>query len=356
MRHLYDLVGSVAAHWGVQDAVDRLGLPASAKYVVFLIDGLGELQLREYADAAPFLAGLASITDVRSGIPSTTAASLTAVATGVDTGAHGMAGYTCRIPGTNRLMRALKWDESISAEEWQPRTSVFEHIAAAGHGVVAVNQARFAATGLTRATQRGIDFVGFTDSWSRREAVVAAVSAMESGLVYTYESGLDHTGHKHGVGVKKWLRMLTSVDQQARELREALPADVTLIVTADHGMVNLPRFNRFDVDVNLGLMRDVDLMGGEARFRHLYTTKPDEVAKRWRDLLGERAEVRTLAEADDWFGPIDPAYRERFGDVLIAAQGDFGVFSTRAFAVELILRGFHGSTTEAERRVPVLHG
>ena len=33
---------------------------------------------------------------------------------------------------------------------------------------------------------------------------------------------------------------------------------------------------------------------------------------------------------------------------------DFAIFDSSAFAVELVLRGFHGSVTEAERRIPVL--
>lgn len=358
MKQIHQITSSIAGRLGVDGFTDVLGLPETPKYVLFLVDGLGELLVQEYAEHAPFLAGLAAIDDVYAGVPSTTAASLTAIATGLPTGQHGMAGYTCRIPGQNRVMNALKWDASVDPRAWQPHQSVFESIADSGRSMIVVNQTRFATTGLTQATSRGVPFVGVTDAWSRRDAVVQATTEMDSGLIYAYESGLDYTGHKYGVGTKKWLRSLTSIDVAARELRDRLADDVTLIVTADHGMLNLPRFNRFDVDLHPGLMRHVKLLGGEARFRHLYVEPghAEEVAARWRDQLGERADVRLRTEAHEWFGPIAEPMSERFGDVIVAALGHFGVFSARKFSIELLLKGFHGSVSEVERRIPVRHG
>lgn len=358
MTQIHQVASSIAARLGVDGFRDDLGLPATPKYVLFLVDGLGELLLQEHVAHAPFLASLASIDDVMSGVPSTTASSLTALATGLPTGRHGMAGYSCRIPGENRLLNALKWDDAVDPFGWQPHATVFEHVAAAGLSAVVVNQARFADTGLTHATSRGVPFVGVTDSWSRRDAIVEATQTMETGLVYAYESGLDHTGHKHGVTSKKWIRSLASIDRQLKELHDQLADDVTLVVTADHGMLDLPRFNRFDVDLHPRLLRNVRLLGGEARLRHLYVEPGHEadVAARWRDQLGDKADVRLKDDTADWFGPIDESVSERFGDVVVAALGHFGVFSTRKFAIELLLKGFHGSITDVERRIPVRHG
>ncbi|MBC7631451.1 MAG: alkaline phosphatase family protein, partial [Flavobacterium sp.] len=67
-----------------------------------------------------------------------------------------------------------------------------------------------------------------------------------------------------------------------------------------------------------------------------------------------RAVVRTQEGLEDWFGPIVPDVRQRIGDVVVASLGDFGVFSSREFPVELKMTGFHGSVTDAEMRIPVL--
>ena len=38
------------------------------------------------------------------------------------------------------------------------------------------------------------------------------------------------------------------VDAEAEQLRESLPADVRLLVVADHGMIDSPAWHRIDVD------------------------------------------------------------------------------------------------------------
>jgi hypothetical protein len=139
-------------------------------------------------------------------------------------------------------------------------------------------------------------------------------------------------------------------------MRAALPADSVLLVTADHGMIDLPQRNRFDVDAHPGLREDVVMIAGEARFRHLYTRSgaENDVAARWQQRLGERAVVSTQHALGDWFGPIAPEVRGRIGDVVVAALGDFAVFSSEDFAIEMKMHGFHGSVTEDELGIPLL--
>jgi hypothetical protein len=121
-------------------------------------------------------------------------------------------------------------------------------------------------------------------------------------------------------------------------------------------MIDLPATDRFDVDSSPTLLDDVTLLAGEARFRHVYTRSgaAADVAARWQAELGERALVRTQDGIEDWFGPIAADVRGRIGDVVVAALGDFAMFSSREFAIEFKMTGFHGSISEAELRIPVL--
>lgn len=148
------------------------------------------------------------------------------------------------------------------------------------------------------------------------------------------------------------------IDHEAEQLREALPADRRLVVIADHGMVDVPAASRLDVSTDDDLRSGVALVGGEARFRHLYCTGgavPDVVAT-WRERLGERAEVLSRSEAigRGWFGPVDPGVLPRIGDVVVACRGDFAVLSTDGFPYENKLIGMHGSLTPDEMLIPVL--
>lgn len=353
---IHEVMTSVGAALGAPGLTDALGLPSADRFVVLLVDGMGLDLLREHAELAPCLSSLTNLEGVLAGIPSTTSVSLTSLGTGLRPGAHGMAGYTCRIPGTPRFLNTLSWDDRVDPLEWQPHRNVLQRLADDEVAVTVVNHPDFEHSGLTRCSQRGVPFIGARRPWDRLAAVVEAVEAGDRSLVYAYEPALDHAGHGHGVDSDEWRTTLGRIDRDVADLRAALPDDVVLLVTADHGMVDVPVENRFDLVDHPSLRSDVVLVAGEARFRHLHTRSGAEraVAKKWRQKLGDRAEVRLREDAEEWFGPLDPAVRARFGDVVVASLDDFAVFASDVFGVELALRGFHGSTTGRERRIPVL--
>jgi hypothetical protein len=130
------------------------------------------------------------------------------------------------------------------------------------------------------------------------------------------------------------------------------------VVTADHGMVDVARQARVDVDQEPELLAGVQVFAGEARFRHLYCD-PDAagaVAARWQHRLGASAIVLTAddAIAQGWFGVMSERVRPRLGDVLVASLGNSAVESSSRFPVEMSLIGLHGSLSADEMYVPLL--
>lgn len=359
-RSLGDLLPAVARALGVDAGLPPTSfeLPPAGSYVVFLIDGLGYELLRDHEQEAPFLHSLLpGQPPATVGVPSTTATSLTSLGTALTPGTHGVVGFTSRIPGTDQLLNALTWNAAVDPLEWQPHPTAFDRLAAAGVATTVVNKREFAGSGLTVAGQRGADFVG-ADKIGERMAAVLTSSGSSPSLTYMYEGDLDWTGHRHGVGSLSWQLQLSMVDVAAEQLRETLPDQTRIVVVADHGMVDSPRKSRLDVDRHPQLLEGVALLGGEARFRHLYCRAGavDDVVAAWRSELGERAEVLTRDEAvdRDWFGQVAPVVRPRLGDVMVAARRDFSVMSTVVFPYETRLVGLHGSLTSAEMLVPLL--
>lgn len=363
VRSLGDVVPAAAHALGspLGPAPTGLTLPDAASYVVFLIDGLGARLLERYAHAAPYLSSLlAGSSPMTAGVPSTTTTSLTSLGTGLTPGAHGLIGFTTRVPGTNELLNALLWDRDVDPVQWQPHQTAFTSLQYAGVRVTVVNKREFNGSGLTVAAHRGADYVGVDRVGERIAAVVAASrpAPRQPTLTYVYDGDLDWTGHRWGVASSQWLQQLAMIDHEAEQLRDALPPDRRLLVIADHGMVDVPASERIDVNNNDDLRSGVALVGGEARFRHLYCSGgavPDVVAT-WRSVLGERAEVMTRGEAitRGWFGPVDPSVLPRIGDVVVACRGDFAVLSTEGFPYESKLIGMHGSLTPDEMLIPVL--
>ena len=305
-RSLGDVVPAVAVALGVSvgDEPSDLLLPEAPAYVVFLVDGLGARLLERYAHAAPYLSSLlAEQRTATAGVPSTTATSLTSLGTGLTPGAHGLVGFTSRVPGTERLLNALLWDKDVDPLEWQPHPTAFSRLRARGASVTVVNKREFVGSGLTVAAHRGADYVG-ADKVGERLAAAVASSRDDPSLTYLYDGDLDWTGHRYGVASSQWLQQLSIIDSEAEQLRDSLPRSTRLLVVADHGMVDSPLESRVDVDELHELRGGVALLGGEARFRHLYCHRGAvaDVAATWAEVLGERAEVMTrdVAVARGW--------------------------------------------------------
>lgn len=355
---LTDVVPSALAALGRAGWRDVLTLPPAASYVVLLVDGLGWNLLTRHAEDAPYLASLADHgRPITAGVPSTTATSLTSLGTGMPPGEHGVVGFTCRIPGTRRLLDALRWDSRVDPLVWQPHETAFERASGAGVPVSVVSRRAFESSGLSRAGQRGAAYVG-ADRPGERIAAAVELAAHSGSLTYVYDGDLDATGHHKGCESTAWRYQLSVVDGFAAMLRAGLPHGAALLVVADHGMVDIPLAARLDVDDERDLMAGVQLFGGEARLRQLYCDpeRADAVATRWRNRLGDDALVLTRVEAiaAGWFGTVEAAVEPRLGDVLVASIGNIAVVSRKRFPHEAALIGLHGSLTPDEMLVPLL--
>jgi Type I phosphodiesterase / nucleotide pyrophosphatase len=361
-RPLAALLTSVVAGLGVPGFVDQLGLDLDVHRIcVLLVDGLGLLQLRAHPDTAPFLTSLLdapSSTYLCAGFPSTTATSLTSLGTGLPVGRHGVVGYSAAVPGENRLVNLLRWDH-VDPLAWQPHATVSQRAAAAGVPVTAVSSPAFETSGLTLASLRGARWAGADSVGDRVATAATALRRTSPALVYVYYSDLDSTGHLRGWTSNAWTYQLAHLDRFVEQLASALPPDAALLVTADHGMVDVGPDGRVDADTEAALHDGVALLAGDPRARYVYA-RPGaaaDVLAAWRECLGSRAEVvsRDQAAEDGWFGPdVAEEVLPRIGDVIAACTPGSAVVATRREPSESRLVGMHGGRSDEEVRVPLV--
>ena len=365
---LADLVPSVLGVLGVAGETDRvgLGLDGVRRVAILLVDGMGADLVAARSEAAPFLAARPA-QSLTAGFPSTTAASLASLGTGLPAGEHGLVGYLLAVPDHDRLMNPLTWRlmgegpnvdllKEIVPEQFQPVDTAFERAAADGVTVTQVAPTYQAGSGLTRAVLRGGDFRPTFSSGDLVDGVITALGAGDRSLVYAYHGDLDLTGHVRGPASESWTLELQQIDLSIRLIAERLPAGAALIVTADHGMVHVT--DPIDFDQRPELRAGVRKLGGEPRARHVYTepgAAPD-VAAAWRQALG--ADFTVLTRADvigaGWFGPtVQTRVQPRIGDVVVVANGDRAVTRSAAEPLQSKLVGHHGSLTPAEMLVPL---
>jgi hypothetical protein len=217
---------------------------------------------------------------------------------------------------------------------------------------------------LTRAAFRRPRFVGlesFDDTPERLAGIRTILAGAERAFVYTYYPGLDAAGHVSGVASEAWRAQLRRVDALVRKLAVGLPPGTDLVVTGDHGMVDVPPGTSAQVDLADVPVLDVGLrtLAGEPRMRHAHA-QPGEASAlvgRWGAALGDRWTVLAREEAIDagLFGPVvADTVRERIGDALAIATGTVGLFDRRRWPWERRLVGQHGALTDDERLVPLL--
>jgi predicted AlkP superfamily pyrophosphatase or phosphodiesterase len=331
---------------------------------VLLIDGLGAELLDTYAEDAPVLAGLRGRT-LHVGFPSTTAAGLAAVGTGLVSGGHGLVGLSFRLPEVG-VVNALRWRphpwgddarKKAVPEEIQPLPTTFERAASAGIAVSVVSGAEFTGSGLTRAVLRGGRYVGVIGLGDLAAEVRTSIAG--GGFCYGYHGDLDLMGHLYGPGSPAWRLELRQVDRLVESVVESLPAGGLLAVVADHGMVAVDGAATVDLDGATDLLEGVAAIGGEARARHVYVRDgaATDVLTAWRETLTDHAWVvsRDEAIAAGWFGDaVDDRVRPRIGDVVAATRDRAALVRRTAEPMESALIGQHGSLTSAEQRVPLL--
>jgi hypothetical protein len=213
-------------------------------------------------------------------------------------------------------------------------------------------------SGLTRAIGRGERFHPAGSLEAVADGALRVLNAPRA-FVFGYHPRLDAAGHVDGVASQAWKDELVAVDQAVRLLAEQLPTDTLLVITGDHGMVDLRPEEKLDLADHPDLAAGVRILGGEARARYVTTVSgaTNDVLSAWRARLGDRMWVWTRDEAiaTGIFGPrVTERARERMGDIVAAAHGRVGIVERNVDPAQARLNGHHGSLTAAEQLVPVL--
>ncbi|WP_198416282.1 MULTISPECIES: alkaline phosphatase family protein [unclassified Cryobacterium] len=356
------LTSSLSSIEGLSNILD---LGQTNKAVVLLADGLGVSSLRARPGHARFLNSLLTKSSVVDGVfPSTTAAGITTLTTGVAPGQHGLVGYRVRDADRDRVVNQLTgWDDDMRPETWQRARTVFERAADAGIRGFAIGPRRYTTSGFTQAALRGAHYVPAESVSDRFAAARHLLDTEPRALVYVYVPELDVAAHAHGWESERWLAALENLDGAAARFAAALKADEGLLVTADHGIIDVPMTRHVLFDTVPELIGGVRHIGGDPRCLHLYL-EPElgsdsgaALADTWRGIEGHRAWVFSRAEAVEsgLFGDVAPEVLPRIGDVIVAARKLIAYYDSREpnqSARSMV--GQHGSLTDEELRVPLI--
>ncbi|MGA2838275.1 MAG: alkaline phosphatase family protein [Acidimicrobiales bacterium] len=337
-------------------------LPEAAEHarqvVLLVIDGLGWEQLRARSALAPNLSAAAGIDRaITSVAPTTTAAALTSITTGRPPSDHGILGY--RLADGDRIMNMLRWTlgpgedsdarRSVPVRSFQP----VPPFPGSTGPVPVVSKVDFGGTGFTAA------HLGDSPLFDYRVPSSLAVEVghrLRDGapFVYAYYDGIDKVAHASGFG-DNYDAELAAVDGIVGDLAATLPAGAVLLVTADHGQIEVG--SRVEL-LGSDAMAMVRFFSGEGRFRWLHARPgaAHDLAALLEDRYGSTTWVRTREELvdDGWFGgPLNAGFATRLGDVALIPFEPIA-FMDPADTGENRLACRHGSLTTDELLVPLV--
>ncbi len=319
--------------------------------VLLVLDGLGWEQFQSRLDLVPVLAGFvgSSITTVA---PSTTAAALTSITTGLTPGEHGLIGYRMMIG--DEVLNSLRWrtDRGGDARRTIPPEIIQPYEPFMGEQVALVSKAEFQSSGFSKAHLRGVQLTGYRTPALLVHETARLVKEGEQ-IVYAYYDGIDKVAHEYGLG-SEYEAELAFVDQLVGNLITMLPVGTQLIVTADHGQVDC---RAGAVPIAAEVLAHTTGLSGEGRFRWLHTNSdPATLLSLAIEAHGHQAWVRSMEQIMDenWFGPSTRAeVVERLGDVALLPFTPIA-FQDPQDSGPFELVGRHGSLTAAEMLVPLI--
>ena len=345
------------------------GVPVGGgqRLVLALFDGLGDRYLRQRGPGSAMLAARrAGLTSV---FPSTTAAAVTTVMTGLSPAEHGLNGWVCRGHGRVGLFEPLPMiyqdtgkplRHLLRLQRLFPYASLYQRL-----GCIAfiVSPARLAYSDFSQLHSRGAAVAGYSSMDEVPELLDFALERLgPRGLVYLYFPHFDGAAHDYGMASEDLAAVFTRLDDCFARLDACCrTGNAILLATADHGLIDAPEDQMICLGAEPAIASMLALpLWGERRAAFC-ALKPgseqafrDAIAARWPQQIDVMSAEEVLEAG--LLGPGRP-HRDlaiRLGALLLLPRGAGTIVDAAAPHEVHRLVAVHGGLSREEMGVPLL--
>jgi hypothetical protein len=374
VANVIDLSAAIAAACGAEarsssnasqaEIRRRVGDPEHLVFV--LIDGFGANVLERLPPTSLFRRQLAM--ELRTVFPSSTAPCLTAIATGLWPAAHGVPGWFMYLDGPGRSILTLPYVERMTDKDARvigldpaevftvkPQSAWFKR---STHWIM---PKRLVGSVFTTYSCGGALQIAY-DTLNLAAERIKRIVVEATGPTYTYWyiPDVDAVEHTRGVSDAEVERSLRRVEQAIEALVDSLGGRAVVVVTADHGQIDIPDEERHLLVPDDPLLRHLVAPPScepRAPAFHVSPGAGEAFASDFRERFGETWVLLTIDEVDELrlFGPdpLSDLSRRRLGDFL-------GINNTHELIMAVPpkhrepLRGSHGGLLADEMVVPLV--
>ena len=299
------------------------------EHLVFvLLDGLG-MNLLERLPAESYLKTHCR-REIRSTCPSTTACALTSVSTATYPNRHGVTGWFTFLPELEVTAALLPFVDRYSGQSLVSRGARVEDVIGAApvaptlttHTPLTVVPKQLFNTPYNVFSRAGTAGVGYRTIDEAVSIIIERVSSAHSPTyTHLYLPEIDTLCHKLGVSHPQIPLLIAQIDTELARLGETLGRQARVVMTADHGLIDVPVNQQTLLLAGDPLLETLLVPPtGDARMPifHVRADRRDEFFKRFNERFGECMILLPTDDAEQMnlFGPgvLATIAKRRFGD------------------------------------------
>ncbi len=361
------------------------------KVVFFFIDAFGWRFFERYAEKYSFLKTIlaqGAVSKLTSQFPSTTAAHVTCMHTGLNVGQSGIYEWNYYEPLVDEIISPLTFSyagdklqrdtlkkSGIPASSFFPTQTFYQTLQAQGVESHILQYQAYTPSTYSDTVFRGAKTYPYRTLLDALTHLIELVTtpATTPAYYFFYFDRIDTTCHNHGPNSKSFDdaidAFLTLMEKVFYKGVHGKTNDTLLIMTADHGQVEvnpqqvyylnqrMPAISNF---LKVNKKGHILAPAGSARdmFLHIKEEHVDSVITELRQRLQGKAEVYNTQELlkQNFFGTQAPAqiFRDRVGNVVILPYKNETVWWYEIGKFDMHFQGHHGGLTPEEMEIPLL--
>jgi len=334
------------------------------KVIVIIIDSLGYnkfLKLNKKINFEKFLK-LSSV------FPTTTVSAITSFMTGLTPQEHGLLGYIQFLQEIGTILNMIDFSypgmsnvsyDTLIKRKIKRLPNVFQNIKKEGNYAGILTGSNIANSGLSFLIQKDANVLTYYTLGDMFALIEKNLQREFKGVLFVYYGMLDGLGHKKGPDSHSYEK---EAEYLLKELKELIGRyknkNTKVFITADHGMVQIPRENNVYIGDEVRKFLRLPPTG-EMRMMYLYLKSNKK--KQLKEFFSEKFEGRfdlidsreALSEGYFGIGKLHPETINRIGDLVLVSKQDYA-FTYLYTGGEDKLQGMHGSLTDDELYVPLI--
>ncbi|MHB9132006.1 MAG: alkaline phosphatase family protein [Armatimonadota bacterium] len=298
-------------------------------FVFVLADGMGS-QLLERLPADSFLRTHCR-RELQAVFPATTACATLSMVTGTWPAQHGTPGWWTYLDEHDLSVTTLLFIErfshqplteyGIAPSDLWPLPVLMPQMT---HDALLIQPAVFWDSSCSRYMRGGCAGYGYANLAEAADVIIQRIAKAEHPtFTNLYIPDFDTTGHQLGIWSEQAGDVLQGIDAYLEQLAERLAGRARLVITADHGQVDVPVENRlalYDGNPLLELLCVPPTGGHRAASYHVRKSQKARFAEAFTARFGDHIALLSSREAEELeiFGPAPMTLfaRRRFGDFI----------------------------------------